>query len=300
MLLENGLFTDMVAEYCGTEALARVAGTCKAAFPALFLVTARDHRFVLLSLVLSRLENLWTWRLYPTRIAHIRFLVIDVNQNLLPVGLDGVQKACVRVDSSCNLPLPPNLTWLKYEYSCRLCEDADGRHLRCNMWWKFHDDSDVDTDSSNSASESHSTGLHTLDNLEVLYINQPVIQELKRGMLPTSIKGLFLEDGSFPIQMGALPPMLEELHLGQSYCYPLLPGAIPQSVLGLVVLSEHQRFIDNLDVSVEAGVIPAGLRFLGFRYEDPRLQRDMKVLRPLTEVVTRRTWIYRRYKPKYK
>jgi hypothetical protein len=170
------------------------------------------------------------------------------------------------------------------------------------LWWKIHDDSNVDASCRNTSSNSSIgvTGLHTLGRLEVLYIKRLVVQELKRDMLPTSIKGLFLEDGSFPIQMGALPPMLEELNLGQSYIHPLLPGAIPQSVLGLAVLSEYQSFIDNLDVSVEAGVIPAGLKFLGLRYEDSRLQRDMKVMRPLTEVVTRKSWVYRKYKPKYK
>jgi hypothetical protein len=168
------------------------------------------------------------------------------------------------------------------------------------MWWKIHDRSVVDTCSTNTSSASSITGLHTVGRLEVLYFKRLVVRELKRDMLPSTIKGLFLEDGSFPIQMGALPPMLEELDLGQSYLHPLLPGAIPHSVLGLVVLSEHQRFIDNLDVTVEAGVVPAGLKFLGLRYEDPRLQRDMKVLRPLTEVATRGTWSFRKYKPRYK
>ena len=298
--MQSGLFTTVTGKYCTAADLASIASTCKAAFPALFLLTARDRRAFLLSQVLSLLANHWTWRLHPTRITHIRFLIIDVDQNLLPRGLNGVQKAWVRVDSSCNLPLPPNLRWLKYEYSFTFCDDTDARHQRCCMWWKIHDHSVVDTCSRNASSASSITGLHTLDRLEVLYFKRLVVRELKRDMLPSTIKGLFLEDGSFPIQMGALPPMLEELDLGQSYLHPLLPGTIPQSVLGLVVLSEHQRFIDNLDVAVEAGVVPAGLKFLGLRYEDPRLQRDMKVLRPLTEVATRGTWSYRKYKPRYK
>ena len=303
VVLETGLFTNEIAKYCRTADLASIASTFKAAFPALFLLTARDCRIILLSKVLSNMDNLWTWRQHPTRIAHISFLAIDVDQSLLPSGLDGVQKAWVRVQSSCNLPLPPNLRWLKYEYSFRFCEDTDVRHKRCSMWWNIHDDADTDVyygsdDSdvvtSNTTSYLTITGLHTLKYLEVLYIARPLLQELKRGMLPATIKGLLLEEGSFPIQVDALPSTLEELDLGQAYQHPLVPGAIPQSVLGLVV-SERVDFIANLDVSVEAGIIPSGLQFLGLRSHEPKLERDMRVLRPSTDVTVRQVWSKRKY-----
>jgi hypothetical protein len=171
------------------------------------------------------------------------------------------------------------------------------------MWWNIHDDADTDVyygsdDSdvvtSNTTSYLTITGLHTLKYLEVLYIARPLLQELKRGMLPATIKGLLLEEGSFPIQVDALPSTLEELDLGQAYQHPLVPGAIPQSVLGLVV-SERVDFIANLDVSVEAGIIPSGLQFLGLRSHEPKLERDMRVLRPSTDVTVRQVWSKRKY-----
>jgi hypothetical protein len=196
----EGGFVELLCSFCKNGWLARFVLTCKAAFPAMYVLTERRKQSWDFEKLLHDLQHNPTWTQHPARLGFVRRLALEkhVQAPVFPVGLTGVEVLAMRPLCTPTTQFPVGVkTMFTHKITFK------------------------------QKSTQPSTWPATVEDL---YVAQAVTFGID-AQLPPNLRKLHLQKYSGQMPPGVLPPSLLKLHVAVYGVGKNGSGVFPDGVL---------------------------------------------------------------------
>ena len=269
---QTTLLVVLLCSFCNDGWLAKLALTCKAAFPATYALTARRRKSWDYENLLHNLQHNPTWTQHPARLGFVRSLTVEkhVVAPAFPEGLTGVRMLHMEPPCTPTTAFPPGV---KTMFTRKVTFKQS--NTLAHAWPATLEELYV------AQAVTFKIGDQLPPNLRKLKL-QKYSGEMPPGVLPASLVKLHVEvygvgsNGSGVFPCGVLPAGLRSFSVGGNYV--LAEGALlalpnllkvwfragfdQQLAVGMLPRTLQFLRLSNYNKPLELGVLPESLKIL--------------------------------------